>query len=165
MCIRDSADEARRAAERLRGAHADVADALDSRGTAEALARSTVRGRRERTSLATMLERLGGLEYVHAGSVLLARTATEVVQRGDEVPADLVDGVADLAAVVRALAEHPRDVDPVPGKDCPRDAHAIAAQLAGTDPDTRPVGAAQLATQLHLLAQDVDALTAPPPAR
>ena len=66
-----------------------------------------------------MLTRLTGLEYVHAGAVLLARTAADVAERGDEVPPDLVDGVADIAAVVRALADHPRDADPVAGRDAP----------------------------------------------
>lgn len=155
----DAGAALRRAAECLRGGHADVAAVLEARDASEALARSTVRGRRERASLAAMLERLAGLEYVHAGAVLLARTAAEVTDRGDDVPADLVDGVADLAAVVRALAEHPRAADPAPGLRSSRDAHAVAAALARTDPDTRPPGAARLATQLHLLADDVDALT------
>jgi hypothetical protein len=121
-----------------------------------------VRGRRERAPLAVMLERLRGLEYVHAGAVLLARTAADVAERGDEVPADLVDGVADIAGVVRALADHPREADPVAGQSCPRDAHGLADALARTDPDARSSGPARLASQLHLLAQDVDALTDPP---
>jgi hypothetical protein len=78
------------------------------------------------------------------------------------VPADLVDGVTDIAAVVRALADHPRDADPGAGQECPRDAHGVADALARTDPDTRSSGPARLASQLHLLAQDVDALTDPP---
>jgi uncharacterized membrane protein YgaE (UPF0421/DUF939 family) len=155
----DAGAALRCAAERLRGGHADVAAVLEARDASEALARSTVRGRRERASLAAMLERLVGLEYVHAGAVLLARTAAEVTGRGDDVPADLVDGVADLVAVVRAMAEHPRAADPAPGPGSSRNAHAVAAALARTDPDTRPPGAARLATQLHLLAEDVDALT------
>jgi uncharacterized membrane protein YgaE (UPF0421/DUF939 family) len=152
-----------RAAERLRGGHADVAAVLEARDTSERLARSTLRGRRERAPLAVMLERLRGIEYVHAGAVLLARSATDVAERGDEVPADLVDGVADLATVVRALADHPRKADPLAGQGCPRDAHGVADALARTDPDTRSSGPARLASQLHLLAQDVEALTDPPP--
>ncbi|MDT7713928.1 MAG: hypothetical protein QOG46_2853 [Pseudonocardiales bacterium] len=158
----EGAGAARRAAERLRGGHADVAAVLEARDTSERLARSTVRGRRERAPLAVMLERLRGLEYVHAGAVLLARTAADVAERGDEVPADLVDGVADIAGVVRALADHPREADPVAGQSCPRDAHGLADALARTDPDARSSGPARLASQLHLLAQDVDALTDPP---
>ena len=157
----DGTEAARRAAERLRVGHADVAAVLEARDTSERLARSTVRGRRERGPLEVMLRRLTGLEYVHAGAVLLARTAADVAQRGDEVPTDLVDGVADIAAVVRALADHPRDADPVTGQGCPRDAHGVADALARTDPDTRSSGPARLASQLHLLAQDVDALTDP----
>ena len=158
----DGAAAARQAAERLRGGHADVAAVLDARDTSQRLARSTVRGRRERAPLAALLTRLTGLEYVHAGAVLLARTAADVAERGDEVPPDLVDGVADIAAVVRALADHPRAADPVAGREHPRDAHGVADALARTDPDTRSSGPARLASQLHLLAQDVDALTAPP---
>jgi uncharacterized membrane protein YgaE (UPF0421/DUF939 family) len=159
----DAAGAARRAAERLRAGHAAVASVLDTRDTSEHLARSTLRGRRERGSLAAMTGRLAGLEYVQAGAVLLARTAADLADRGDAVPADLVDGVADLAAVVRALAEHPREADPIPGTHCSRDAHGVAEALGRTDPDAWPAGASRLATQLHLLAEDVDALTDPAP--
>ncbi|NMO89185.1 FUSC family protein [Actinomycetospora sp. TBRC 11914] len=158
----DAADAARRAAERLRSGHADVAAVLDTRDTSQHLARSTVRGRRERSTLAAVTGRLAGLEYVHAGAVLLARTAADVAERGDTVPTELVDGVADLAGVVRSLAEHPREADPVAGSGRSRDAHGVAESLARTDPDAWPGGPARLATQLHLLAEDVDALTDPP---
>ena len=154
-----SGDDARRAAERLRGGHDDVAAFLDARTTSDRLARTTLRGRRERLALARMQERLAGVEYVHAGAVLLARTAAEVSDRGDGVPDDLVDGIADLATAVRAVADRPRDEDPPDGGD--RSAHEVAVDLAATDPDTRGSGAARLATQLHLLAEDVATLTDP----
>jgi uncharacterized membrane protein YgaE (UPF0421/DUF939 family) len=157
----DGARAARNAAERLRGGHADVAAVLEARDTSVRLARSTLRGRRERGPLEEMLRRLVGLEYVHAGAVLLARTAADVAERRDGVPTDLIDGVADIAGVVRALADHPREADPAAGQGCPRDAHGVADALARTDPDTRSSGPARLAAQLHLLAQDVDALTGP----
>ncbi|GLZ54160.1 FUSC family protein [Actinomycetospora sp. NBRC 106378] len=155
-----SPDALREAAEGLRGGHEDVAALLDARTTSDRLARTTLRGRRERPALAAMQRRYEGLEYVHAGSVLLARTAAEVVDRGDDVPARLVDGVEEIAAVVGALADHPRDVDPR-AEEGPRSAHEVAEGLAGTDPESWDSGAARLATQLHLLAQDVDALTDP----
>ncbi|MEJ2867137.1 FUSC family protein [Actinomycetospora sp. OC33-EN08] len=157
----DAVDRARRAAEGLRGGHGDVASLLDTRTTSGRLARTTVRGRRERASLRAMLDRFVGLEYVHAGSVLLARTAAEVAERGDAIPDDLVDGVAALAATVRALADHPRQTDPPASA---RDAHSVAGEIAGTDPESHRPGAARLATQLHLLAEDVDALTRTPSA-
>ncbi|MCD2188805.1 FUSC family protein [Actinomycetospora soli] len=154
-----TSEELRDAAESLRGGHDDVAEFFDARTTSNRLARTTLRGRRERAALAAMQRRFEGLEYVHAGSVLLARTAAEVVARGDEVPARLVDGVSELAAVVAALADHPRDTDPTP--DGTRSAHDVADGLAATDPESWAAGAARLATQLHLLAEDVDALTDP----
>nr|WP_246326583.1 FUSC family protein [Actinomycetospora corticicola] len=157
--LRSGSSEAlRAAAEDLRGGHGDVAGFLDARTTSDRLARTTLRGRRERAALAAMQRRYDGLEYVHAGAVLLARTAAEVVGRGDDVPSRLVDGVEELAGVVDALADHPRDTDPAAGS---RSAHEVAEGLAGTDPESWAAGAARLATQLHLLAEDVDALTDP----
>lgn len=160
--LRSGSPEAvRTAAEGLRGGHGDVADILDARTTSTRLARTTLRGRRERAALVAMQRRYEGLEYVHAGSVLLARTAVEVLERGDDVPPRLVDGVDELAGVVGALAEHPRDTDPTPDDRDVRSAHDVAEDLAGTDPESWAAGAARLATQLHLLAEDVAALTDP----
>ncbi|MDL5157767.1 FUSC family protein [Actinomycetospora termitidis] len=155
----DAADRARRAAEGLRGGHGDVASLLDARTTSNRLARTTLRGRRERASLEAMLDRFVGLEYVHAGSVLLARTAAEVTDRGDPIPDDLTDGVEALAGAVRSMADHPRQTDPPAST---RDVHTVAGEIARTDPDAHRPGAARLATQLHLLAEDVTALTSTP---
>ena len=102
------------------------------------------------------------------------------------MPEQLIGGVDALAAALRAVADHPLAEDPdahvdvagvdgAPADGAPADgaradgaradgarsggAHEVADELAGTDPDGWSAGAARLATQVHLLAVDVAALT------
>jgi uncharacterized membrane protein YgaE (UPF0421/DUF939 family) len=176
--IEDGTDEvargerARGAAETLRAGHEALSDFLDTRSTADALVSATLRGRRERERVRELQARFGGLEYVYAGAVLLARTTTEVVESDEPVPAHLRDAVADLAAVLRAVADDPSADDPTAsdprgtaGEGGPQGAHEIADALARTDPDAHDAGAARLATQMHLLAADVADLTEPASGR
>lgn len=166
--LRDgSADRARNAAEELRTGHDTLAGFLDTRSSADALATTTLRGRRDRSRVRELQHRFGRVEYVYAGSVLLTRSAVEAARVGVVIPEPLVQGVEDLAAALRAIAEDPVDADPHSDdprtglrSDCGR-AHEVAARLADTDPADHGDRGAQLATQLHLLADDVAALTLP----
>lgn len=158
-----SLDRARAAAEGLRAGHDVLATFLDTRSGADTIAGSTLRGRRERSRVRELQRRFGGVEYVYAGSVLLTRTAVEVVEDGATVPERLVGGVEDLAASLRAVAADPVAGDPRSGSGrCDGDrAHEVAERLAATDPADHDAHATQLATQLHLLAADVATLTDP----
>lgn len=102
----------------------------------------------------------------------MARTATELVEAGHDVPDELVVGIEDLAAVLCAVADDPRTPDPeVPGvlptgastrcsvDDGPTAAHELSEELAAIEPTAHDGLAGQLATQVRLLAEDVAALT------
>jgi uncharacterized membrane protein YgaE (UPF0421/DUF939 family) len=157
-----SASRAADAAETLRGGQSTLADFLDARETTDALAATTLRGRHERARVRELAERFGGIEYVHASAVLLARTVAESLDEGESAPEHLVCGVEELAAAVQALAAHPAAPDPhadAPGG--PRPTHEIADDLAATHPGGLGDRDAQLAAQLHLLAIDVAALVDP----
>ncbi|MEJ2860987.1 FUSC family protein [Actinomycetospora flava] len=161
-----SASRAQDAVETVRGGQDALATFLDTSGTAGSLAASTVRGRRERARVSALRRRLAGIEYVHASTVLLARTAVEVLSAGASVPAHLTGGVEELAAAVRALAADPGATDPdADDPDGPRPTHEIADELAATRPGGLADRDAQLAAQLHQLALDVSALVDPAPAR
>ncbi|MFC5137505.1 aromatic acid exporter family protein [Actinomycetospora rhizophila] len=154
-----SAARAEDAVTALRGGQAPLATFLDTSETAGSLASTTVRGRRERARVAVLRRRLAGVEYVHASTVLLARTAVEVRAAGASVPAHLADGVDELAAAVRAVAADPGAPDPrADDLGGPRPTHEIADELAATRPGGLADRDAQLAAQLHVLARDVAAL-------
>jgi uncharacterized membrane protein YgaE (UPF0421/DUF939 family) len=157
-----SASRAEAAVESLRGSQAPLAAFLDARDTAGGLVSTTLRGRRERARVTELCDRLAGIEYVHASSVLLARTAAEALADGARFPDHLVRGVDELAAAVRALAADPAAPDPhADDPDGPRPAHEIADELAATRAGGLDDRDAQLAAQLHLLAVDVAALLDP----
>lgn len=157
-----SATRAGAAVEALRGGQGALATFLDTRSTAGSLVTTTLRGRRERARVAELGARLGGIEYVHASSVLLARTVTEALTSGDDTPEHLVRGVEELAAGVRAVAADPGAPDPRADDPAgPRPTHEIADELAATRPGGLADHDAQLAAQLHLLALDVAALVTP----
>ncbi|MEJ2886007.1 FUSC family protein [Actinomycetospora aeridis] len=161
-----SASRAGDAVTTLRDGPELLATFLDTSETAASLAATTVRGRRERARVTALRDRLAGIEYVHASTVLLARAAAETLSAGASVPARLTDGVAELAAAVQALAADPSASDPrVEEPGGPRPIHEVAEELARTRPGGLADRDAQLAAQLHLLALDVAALVDPAPAR
>lgn len=157
-----SAEQVRDAAEGLRAGHDALAEFLGARSSVTSLATVTVRGRRERACVEEMRGRFGGVEYVYAGAVLLARAAAESVAGGAAVPDRLVGGVEELATALRAVADDPADPDPIDRSHADRaGAGEVARGLAAIDPADHDARSAQLATQLHLLAGDVAALTVP----
>ncbi|WP_433785651.1 FUSC family protein [Actinomycetospora sp. CA-101289] len=157
-----SASRAARAVEALRAGQGALASFLDASDTAAALATSTLRGRRERGRVDELRTRLAAVEYVHASSVLLARTVAEALGDGADVPGHLARGVDELAAAVRAVAADPAAPDPSADDPAgPRPTHEIADELAAVRPGGLADRDAQLATQLHLLALDVAALVDP----
>jgi uncharacterized membrane protein YgaE (UPF0421/DUF939 family) len=157
-----SASRAADAVAALRGGQDALASFLEAHETAGALVSTTLRGRRERARVDELRARLGGIEYVHASTVLLARTVSESLDDGASLPEHLVRGVEELAAAIQALASDPASPDP-PAADPsgPRPTHEIADELSGTRPGGLADRDAQLAAQLHLLALDVAALVDP----
>lgn len=162
--LRGAADALRRAdpeaawqnLERVRRGHHELAAFETARQSARALARQSVRGRRQRAAVLTLDEHLAGVDPVHTDSVLVARATHKLLARQDGAPDWLVQVVDDLAEAVRTFCAAPL-------ADRNREsARELAAPATRIDPTGLPPGSSELASEIRLVARDLHELARGP---